>query len=174
MTSAVTTPRGVLSLRAGFTRSADTTAYAVNDLVGVNTSVAAGNTIEVPNAVASPGDAVRIERIVLRKSNKSLTNAQFRVHIFDRQPTWDVGDNGAGGTISALAVADLAGHCGYVDITMDRASATAGAYGEAAPATPITVSPLTGTSIYYAVQALAAYTPVSQETFQAELAGIRP
>ena len=57
---------------------------------------------------------------------------------------------------------------------MDRASATAGAYGEAAPTTPITVSPLTGTSIYYAVQALAAYTPVSQETFQGEFSGIRP
>ena len=172
--NAVTTPRGVQVCRAGFTRPADTTAYAANDLVGVNTSVAAGNTIEVPNAVASPGDAVRVERVVLRKSNKSLTNAQFRVHIFDRLPTWDVGDNGAGGTISALAVADLAGHCGYVDITMDRASATAGAYGEAAPANPITVAPLTGTSIYYAVQALAAYTPVSQETFQGEFSGIRP
>ena len=172
--NAVTTPRGVLSLRSGFTRPADTTAYAANDLVGVNTSVAAGNTIEVPNAVASPADAVRIERIVLRKSNKSLTNAQFRVHIFDRCPTWDVGDNGAGGAIGALAVTDLAGHKGYVDVTMDRASATAGACGVAAVSPAITVSPLAGTSIYYAVQALAAYTPASGETFAAEFEGIRP
>lgn len=172
--NAVTTPRGVQVCRAGFTRPADTTAYAANDLVGVNTSQAAGNSIEVPNAVGNPGDAFRIERVALRKSAISITNAQFRVHIFDRQPTWTNGDNGAGGAISALAVSDLAGHCGYVDITMDRASATAGAYGEAAPATPITVSPQSGTSIYFAVQALAAYTPASQETFQGEFSGIRP
>ena len=144
--NAVTTPRGVLSLRAGFARPNDTTAYTANDLVGTNTSVAAGNTIEVPNAVANPSDAVRVERVVLRKSNKSLTNASFRVHIFDRRPTWDVGDNGAGGVIGALAVADLDGHKGYVDITMDRASATAGACGVAAVSPAITVSPLSGTS----------------------------
>ena len=172
--NAVTTPRGVLVLRAGFARPNDTTAYTANDLVGSNTSQAAANSTEVPNAVASPGDAIRIERVVLRKSAISLTNASFRIHIFDRLPTWDVGDNGAGGAISALAVSDLAGHCGYVDITMDRASATAGAYGEAAPATPITVSPLSGTSIYFAVQALAAYTPANSETFQGEFCGIRP
>lgn len=172
--NAVTTPRGVQVCRAGFTRPQDTTAYAANDLVGVNTSQAAGNSIEVPNAVGNPGDAFRIERVALRKSAISITNAQFRVHIFDRQPTWTNGDNGAGGAISALAVSDLAGHCGYVDITMDRASTTAGAYGEAAPANPITVAPLTGTSFWYAVQALAAYTPANAETFQGEFCGIRP
>lgn len=174
--NAVTTPRGVLVLRAGFARPNDTTAYTANDLVGSNTSQAAANSTEVPNAVASPGDAIRIERVVLRKSAISLTNASFRIHIFDRLPTWVNGDNGAGGTIGALKVEDLAGHCGYADITMDRAADTGkvGAYGEAVLTTPITVAPIAGTSFWYAVQATAAYTPAAQEAFLAEFGGIRP
>lgn len=175
MPGATTTPKGVLSLRAGFIRPNDTTAYAANDLVAGSTSAVAGNTVEVPNAVGAAGDAIRIERIVLRKSAKSLTNASFRLHIFDRRPTWDVGDNGAGGAITALAVTDLDGHKGYVDITMDRASATVGAYGTGTPSGgAITVAPLTGTSIYFAVQATAGYTPVALEAFVAEFEGIRP
>jgi hypothetical protein len=37
----------------------------------------------------------------------------------------------------------------------------------------ITISPLTGTSIYAAVQALSTYTPASAEIFSIGLEGIR-
>jgi hypothetical protein len=170
------TPRGVTVHTVSFARPADTTAYTANDLVAGSTSVAAANSPAIPDAVyADWGDGFRFDRVRLYKSNKSLTNASFRVHIFSALPTWDVGDNGAGGAISALAVTDMAGHVGYVDITMDRASATAGAYGMANPSSgAITVKPGTGTTIYVAVQATAAYTPVSGETFTVALEGIRP
>jgi hypothetical protein len=171
------TPQGVTVLSASFTRPADTTAYTANDLVAVSTSVYAYNSPAIRDGVRALGDAFRFDRVRLRKSAISLTNASFRVHIFDRVPTWGVGDNGAGGAIGALAVTDLAGHCGFVDVTMDRASATAGAYGMANPSSgAITVRPqeIEGESIYVAVQALAAYTPASAEVFTVDLEGIRP
>lgn len=170
------TPRGVTVHSVSFTRPSDTTAYTANDLVGISTSVVAGNSPSIPDAVyADWGDGFRFDRVRLYKSNKSTTNASFRVHIFSSQPTWDVGDNGAGGAITALAIADMSSHVGYVDITMDRASATAGAYGMANPSSgAITVKPASGTAIYVAVQATAAYTPVSGEVFTVALEGIRP
>lgn len=172
----VRSPKGIAVLSASFTRPANTTQYTANDLVGPVAAVDPTNSPEIANAVAIEGDGFRIERVRLRKSNKSITSATFRVHIFNRLPTWDVGDNGAGGAISALAVTDLVGHVGYIDVTMDRASATAGAYGVAVPAvgSSITVKPNSGTSFYVAVQATGTYTPVSGETFEVQLEGIRP
>ena len=169
------TPRGVTVNTVSFTRPADTTAYTANDLVAGSTSVVAANSPGILDAVYDGADGFRFDRVRLYKSNKSLTNASFRVHIFSSQPTWDVGDNGAGGAITALAIADMSSHVGYVDITMDRASATAGAYGMANPSSgAITVKPGSNTAIYVAVQATAAYTPVSGETFTIALEGIRP
>ena len=169
------TPQGVAVLTAILTRPADTTQYTANDLVGRQTSVVPVNSPAIANAVVMKGDAFRLDRVRLRKSGIVLTNASFRVHIFDRLPTWTVGDNGAGGAIGALAVADMAGHCGFVDVTMDRASATAGAYGMANPSSgSITVAPQADTTIYVAIQATAAYTPASAEVFTVDIEGIRP
>lgn len=161
-------------LFASFSRPADTTQYAANDLVGVTTSVAPGNAIEIIGAVDLNGEGFRIEVARLRKTDKSLTSATFRLHFFSELPTWTVGDNGAGGAITALAVADLAGHVGYVDITMDRASATAGAYGVGNPGPgAITIRPAEGTSFWVSVQATGTYTPASGETFTIALEGAR-
>lgn len=169
------TPQGVAVLTAILTRPADTTQYTANDLVGRQTSVVPVNSPAIANAVVMKGDAFRLDRVRLRKSGIVLTNASFRVHIFDRLPTWTVGDNGAGGAIGALAVADMAGHCGFVDVTMDRASATVGAYGMANPSSgSITVAPQDDTTIYIAIQATAAYTPASAEVFTVDIEGIRP
>jgi len=168
--------QNVMVLKGSFTRPADTTQYAANDLVAGSTSVLAGNTIEIVNAVQHLGEAFRLDVVRLRKTNISLTAASFRVHLFRAVPTWTVGDNGAGGAIGALAVSSMVDHVGYVDITMDRASATAsgGAYGKANPTVgSITISPIGGLSIFAAVQALSTYTPASAEVFSIEFEGIR-
>jgi hypothetical protein len=171
-------PGGVIVVSASFVRPADTTAYAVNDLVGANTAVNAANATEIQNAVGDAGDAIRIEKLRLRKTSIGLTNAQFRVHLFRGLPTFTVGDNGAFGALTALAATDLSLHVGYFDVTMDRASATVGggAYGVGLPpaGSGNYVSPASGTSLWYAVQALAAYAPANAETFSVHLEGIRP
>lgn len=168
----------VVVLRGEITRPADTTAYAANDLVGASTSVSDTNVVEIANAVPAAGQALRIERVRLAKSTNVTTNAQFRLHFFEARPTLGVGDNGALGALTALAVdATMRHHAGYVDVTIDRAGdATAdGSVGVAVPVigTSLTVAPFTGTSIFVVIQALAAYTPASAEVFRPIIEGIR-
>lgn len=164
-------------LRGELTRPADTTAYAANDLVGANTSVSDTNVIEIEDAVAAVGQALRVERVRLAKSTNVTTNAQFRLHFFESRPTLGVGDNGALGALTALAVDSMRYYAGYVDVTINRAGdATAdGAVGVAVPVvgTGLTVAPVDGTSIFLVIQALAAYTPGSAEKFWPVIEGIR-
>lgn len=167
----------IARLTAELTRPADTTAYAANDLVGANTSVNDANVIEIEDAVAAAGQALRIERVRLAKSTNTTTNAQFRLHFFEARPTLGVGDNGALGALTALAVDSMRYYAGYVDVTINRAGdATAdGAVGVAVPAvgTGLTVAPVSGTSIFVVIQALAAYTPASGEKLWPVIEGIR-
>lgn len=167
-------PDGFVVLPVSFTRPADTTAYAANDLVGVTTSTSQTNLIEIPNAVRAEGEAVRIERVRLHKSGPSLTNAQFRVHLWRAKPTLSVGDNGAFSATNVYAVDDVIHHAGYFDVTMDK-SGTAGARAAGVPniGSGITLKPVTGTSLYFSIEALAAYTPVSGEVFTATFEGAR-
>ena len=175
----VRTPGGITVLAGSFTRPADTTAYAANDLVGPTTNAAdASLATEILNAVSVDGDAFRIERVRLRKSSISLTNASFRIHIWRALPSFTgIGDNGAQGALTALVCASMDYHVDYIDVTMDRASSTASGYAQGvgipAVGNGIVIRPRTGTSFYVSVQALAAYTPVSGETFAISLEGMR-
>lgn len=167
----------VVVLRGEITRPADTTAYAANDLVGASTSVSDTNVVEIANAVPAAGQALRIERVRLAKSTNVTTNAQFRLHFFEARPTLGVGDNGALGALTALAVDSLRYYAGYVDVTINRAGndAADGSVGVAVPVvgTGLTVRPESGTSIFCVIQALAAYTPASGEKFWPVIEGIR-
>jgi hypothetical protein len=165
---AVRTPSGLIQLTATFTRPADTTVYALNDLLGINTSQNTGNAIAISSAVFVNGEALRIERIRFQKSTTGVTNASFRIHIWRDRPTFtSLGDNGAQGALTALVVDSIQYHVDYVDITMDRGSNTAAAYGVGVPSTGAgcLVRPATGTTFYLSVQALAAYTPGNAEVF---------
>lgn len=168
--------QSVAVLRAELTRPADTTAYAANDLVGAQTDAGAANVIELTEACPA-GDALRIERVRLAKSTNTTTNAQFRLHFFEARPTLGVGDNGALGALTALAVDSMRYYAGYVDVTINRAGndAADGSVGVNVPAvgTGLTVAPVSGTSIFLVIQALAAYTPASGEQFWPVIEGIR-
>jgi len=168
----------ILDLSASFTRPSDTNVYAINDLLGINTSANSGNAIAVASAVFANGDGFRIERLRLFKSTNVLTLASFRIHLWRDLPTFTaIGDNGAQGLITALVVDSLQHHIEYFDVTMDIAGSTtgAGASGIGAPArsVPVIVRPNTGTTFYYSVQALGAYVPASAEVFTCFLEGVR-
>lgn len=168
---------GVVVLKAELTRPSDTTAYAANDLVGANTSVSDTNVIEIANAVSAAGQALRVERVRLAKSTNVTTNAQFRLHFFEARPTLGVGDNGALGALTALAVDSMRYYAGYVDVTINRAGndAADGSVGVNVPVVGLglTLRPESGTSIFCVIQALAAYTPGSAEKFWPVIEGIR-
>jgi hypothetical protein len=168
----VQTADGLREITYTFTRPADTTAYAAGDLVANNTTAGSVVPLAFASAVREEGACLRIERVRLIASNTSLTNASFRVYIFRVSPTVSVGDNGALNASSVLALSDVKDLIGWADITLDR-SGTASAVGRGVPSTGsgMTASPTTGTTLYGLIEATAAYTPTSGETFTVALEG---
>ena len=116
----------------GFGAVADTTAYAAGDLVANSTTAGAVTPLELFGATRAAGEAVRIQRVRLRKTGVGLTNAAFRVHLFRKPPVVRVGNNAAFNASGVLALADNEGHVGAVDLVMDTAAAI-GARGAGLP-----------------------------------------
>lgn len=179
----VMSPDGFFTSSVSFARPADNTAYLIYDLVG--NSVTAGSVlIEFTNVARAAGEAIRLERLRMRKSNPTLTNASFRIHLFRTQPLPTVGDNGIFNASGAntLALTDIAGRIGEIDITMDRAG-TAGAQGIGVPSVGSAITcetPSPGvagheTSLWALVEARAAYggAAANGETFVLTLEGAR-
>lgn len=121
---------------------------------------------------------MRIERIRLRKSGPGLTNAAFRVHLFRKAPSVSVGDNGGFNTAGVLALADIEGHVGAVDVVMDLA-AVIGARGVGLPSSGSGMTCESAgaagheTSLWALIEARGAYTPTSGETFHVTIEGAR-
>ena len=161
-------------ISANFTRPSDTTAYAVGDLVANSTTSGSVVPLSFANAVRSAGDCVRIERVRIEKSGTSLTNASFRLHLFEASPTPTVGDNGVFNNAGVLATNNVLNHAGTFPVTMIW-SGSDGAMGIGVPTTGAgaTVSPTSGTTIYGLLEVTGAYTPASGEVFYVVLEGYR-
>lgn len=142
-----------------FTRPADTTAYASGDLVA--NSVTAGSVVPITITASLANDGkVAIPRVRLKKSNTSLTNASFRVHLYKSSPTCTNGDNGAWLTTESTYI-------GAFDVTMDRAFSD-GAKGTGVPLIGnfVLAEMASGTmTIFALIEARAAYPPASAEVF---------
>ena len=138
-----------------FTRPGDTLAYASGDLVANSTTAGSVTALQFSAAqIASASFQVRRARIA--KSGTSVTSASFRLHLYAASPTPANGDNGAWSTNQA------ANYLGSVDVTVDKAF-TDGAAGQAT--TEINARGASGGVIYGLLEARAAYTPASAETF---------
>lgn len=172
------TPGGFKDISASFTRPADTTAYAQYDLIAPSTS-AASAVVTLAGAVRAAGEAFRIDKAALRCSDANLKGKTIRIHIWRTLPSLSVGDNGAFNASDAgvLAVADIAGYCGSIDVTFDKAG-TAGAkgFGTTADGSPVYLSPSSGIDGYltFEVRTAGGFTPVSAATFVAALYGVWP
>lgn len=171
-------PRGLLTVPASFSRPADTTAYAAGDLMANSTTAGLVAPAELVGATRAAGEAIRVERIRLRKSGASLTNAAFRVHLFSKPPSVTVGDNAAFAAAGVLALSDIEGHVGSVDVILDTAGVI-GARGVGVPMTGAGITCESGggtgveTSLWALIEARAAYAPSSGETFFVTLEGAR-
>lgn len=145
---------------ASFTRPADTTAYAVGDLIANSTT--AGSVVPMQLECARrKGGSGQIVRLRLKKSTASLTNASFRVHLYRTAPTPTNGDNGAWLTSGALT------YLGAFDVTMDRAFSD-GAAGAGVPLTGpvlVFVADPASTVLHALVEARAAYAGGASEVF---------
>lgn len=161
-------------IQASFTRPADTTAYAAGDLVANSTTAGSVVPLSFSGAVRTTGDCVRIERVRIEKSGTSLTNASFRLHLFESSPTPTVGDNGVYNNAGVLATNSILSHAGTFPVTMTW-SGSDGAMGIGVPTTGngATISPTSGTTLFGLLEVTAAYTPASGEIFYVVLEGYR-
>lgn len=153
---------------ASFTRPADTTAYAVGDLVANSTTAGSVVPMQVQCARRDGGTG-QILRVRLRKSGAILTNASFRAHFYRTSPTPTNGDNGAWLTTGALT------YLGAFDITMDRAFSD-GAHGDGMPlngSVLIFAADAASSVLHVLIEARAAYTPVSGEVFTIAVETVR-
>ena len=148
------------------TRPADTTAYASGDLIANSTT--AGSV--TPFVMRVPyGRGLKIHRVGVSRNDTDVANASFRVHFYKDSPTVTNGDNGAWLSI-------VAGHQGFVDVvgTSPAFSANALAYGvyvNNSVYAPLYVLTDTDRYLYALLEARAAYTPASAETFTLSLIG---
>lgn len=152
---------GVVITSNTITRPADTTAYAVGDLVANSTTAGSVTPFTFASAVdADTGSYGRVDRIRIYKSGTSVTNASFRVHLYNATPASITnGDNGAWLTNDA-------GYIGAFDATVDRVF-NDGAEGAGVPLVGggVIFSIPAGTTLYALLEARGAYTPGNAETF---------
>lgn len=149
---------GVVAIVSGtVSRPADTTPYAVGDAVG-----SSAVTLNVARSVSGSFGSVMIRRARLRKTGTSIANAYFRLHFYD-------GDGGALTVASDNAAYSTNGvqlYLGSMDVIMDQVF-TDGAAGFAVPNVggEIVLRPTSTGQVRVLLEARAAYTPVSSETF---------
>jgi len=156
-----------VEVSASFTRPADTTQYAVGDLVATNTTAAACSAFKFDPVVEQAGNAVRIEAARIFKSGTGVTTASFRLHLWR-------GDPGAPGNGDNAALSETgAQYVGALDVLVDRAWSD-GAFGRGLPLTntPMTCAPgAGGKALYGFLEARSTYTPASEEAFTITLEG---
>lgn len=156
----------VFAIPASFSRPPDTNAYAAGDLVANDVDAAD----VVPLSWVLGGiqrDGYYITGVRLKFDHPSVTNAQFRVHLYKATPTiGTTGDNGVFGSV----VTGYASWIGSFDVTLVALHAD-GAVGIAV-ATEGVIEPSiiqSGHTVYGLVEARAAYSPKNAGLVTAEL-----
>jgi hypothetical protein len=146
---------------ASFTRPADTTAYAVGDLVSNSTTAGSVAALEF-TVIGTAGDKGTLDFATIRKTGTGVANAAFRLHLFKDAPaTITNGDNGA------FSVSGAADYVGALDIVVDRAL-TDGAFGRGLPVIgiPLPFECATGVlKLFGHIEARGAYSPALSEVF---------
>jgi hypothetical protein len=150
----------IWNLSASFTRPNDTTAYASGDLVANSTTANQVVPLQLTLGGNSQPGTTRLTRVRLAKSSTGVSNATFRVHLYESQPTPANGDNGAWSTdqsVHWLGNIDIGAMLAFID----GASGT----GSAAAGSELLLRLGGGKTLYALIEARGAYTPAAQEQF---------
>jgi hypothetical protein len=150
------------NISASFTRPANTTAYAAGQLVA--NSVTAGSVVPMAFKLDNsfPMGQFRLTRARLYKNGAVITNATFRLHLYQALPTVTNGDGGAwlsSGAANWLGNVDIASMLAFSDGAAGTGSCPAGS--------EMIIRQGQGTTVYGLLAALGAYTPASAEQFSA-------
>lgn len=156
----------LFTVTQSFTRPSNTTPYNAGDLVANDVDAAdVSPLIWGVNHFGKGGFMIRAAQ--LYKSDKTITNAGFKLHLFTASPGAPTnGDNGA------LAVASAADYLDAIAIDLATGAFAGGTTGAAkrSAATAIGVWLPQGSSrLYGLLEATAGYTPASGEVFRVAL-----
>jgi len=161
---------------ASFSRPANTTQYAVGDMIANTIAGDSGAGTSGVVAMNFPAGPYIIRRVRLFKNDDDVTAATFRAHFFQGDPRAtldekDTGDNGA----FKLSGAPIAEYIGSYDLDMTSSPDIYRTNGNACTGVPLNGSELivpayrTASSAqigtYALLEARATYTPASGETF---------
>lgn len=179
MPQVVQTVTGSITPSSAFTRPNDTTAYAIGDLVANSTSAASVQPLLWRVGVADIAGGTLgkhtayVAGVRLKLDNSTVTNAQFRVHLYKATPTFtSAGDNSAFATVVATGYLNWLGSFDttIVHITADGVSGLAvPTDGAILPFHQGTLDPGAYVQYWGLIEARAAYTPKAQGVFTAEL-----
>lgn len=161
---------------SSFVRPADTTQYSAGDLIANSTT--AGSVVPLSFNVERLHGSGIIRRVLIHKTNATVTAAIFNLHLYHRAPTVTNGDNGAFavdttaywiGTVacdmtsSSEVVTSVSSAQGYVIST---------GYGFDCPVSGLASSTFQAPLALYALISAGTsgtYTPVSAEVFKVTL-----
>jgi hypothetical protein len=159
----------IRTITSEFTRPSDTNAYTAGDSVTDSTSAPTVRTFA--SAFRSLVPKGRVLSALLIKSDKSVSNATFRLHLFNATVT-PTNDNSA----LSILYTDRAKYIGHIAFTCKQTQGS----GDAAFAVGCVADstnnqridlPFVGANntLYGVLEATGAYTPVSAEKFSIQL-----
>lgn len=155
----------IVAPQSSFTRPANTTAYAVGDLLSDNTT--AGSVTPLKFSMNGLGRSGMVRRVRMHKTTNTTMAATFNLHLFDAPPTVTNGDN------AAFAVAsNLSSWLGKVAIDMTSgalAGASAGCSHVSAAVAIGVCKPTGGGVVYGLLEVAGIYAPGSAEVFTVSL-----
>jgi hypothetical protein len=153
--------KNIKSLSAEFTRPADTTAYATNDVVSNNTSA---TTMLAFPILRDSGTSAYLMAARISTNKKSIT-PRIRVHLFSDNSATVSADNAPYKTLYA----DTAKRIGYFDLpsmftSADTTNSDMSGAADQTLRVPLVAGATAGT-IYAVLETLDAFTPDSGQKF---------
>ncbi len=157
----------VFRAAASFVRPADTTAYAVSDLIANSTASGAVTPMQFDLGVSQG----LIRAAMFKTSTPALVaGSSFRLHLWSQAPITTGGDN-AQVFAAAAGLVTTTGYLGYIDMTVDVWGSD-GAMGRGAPLPDIHFDLGEATKVYGLIEARSAITPANAANIACTVAGV--
>jgi hypothetical protein len=145
---------------ASVTRPADTSAYAIGDLIANSTTAGSVTPLALAAARVAQGTGM-IRRARLKVNDAAWANAIVRVHFYRDSPACAAGDNGAWSTTES-------NYLGACDVTLDKSFSDPFVKGTGVPAAGSEINfdcAASSQNVYALLEARSAVTPGSAKVF---------
>ena len=156
----------IVSTSANFTRLNNTTQYASGQLIANHAT--AGSVVPMSFFIPN-GRGFKLHRVELQKTSTTVTDAQFRLHLYKDSPTVANGDGAAWSST-------VSGYIGYIDIDAQTPAFTDDSRAGGVPISNSVFAPLliltdSDRKVYGLLEARDTYTPTAEEVITVTLIG---